>query len=122
MFFAMAALAKLPDFKGVVYRGYPDKQQVLLEYRVGRPIQWGAFSSTSTDVQATRGFTDQAKGVIFKLTVRTGRSINDFSFFPTEGEILLTPNHRFIVTSEPYELDGYTMLDMLEQQGDAFIS
>ena len=42
MFFAMAALAKLPDFKGVVYRGYPDKQQVLLEYKVGRPIQWGA--------------------------------------------------------------------------------
>ena len=65
---------------------------------MGRPIQWGAFSSTTTDVDASRSFTDQTCGVIFKITVMTGRSINEFSFFPTEGEILLTPNHRFFVS------------------------
>ena len=122
MFYAMAALAALPAHKGIVYRGYPDKREVLEEYKLGRPIQWGAFASTTTDLQASRGFTDKTDGVIFKLTVLSGRSINDFSFFPTEGEILLTPSHRFTVSSEPYEIDGYTMLDMLEQKGEAFIS
>ena len=54
--------------------------------------------------------------------VRTGRSINDFSFFPAEGEILLTPSHRFFVSGEPYVLDGYTMLDMVEQKGEIFVT
>ena len=83
----------------------------------------GAFASTTTDILASRGFTDKDKGVIFKLTVLSGRSINDYSFFPAEGEILLTPNHRFTVTSKPYvELNGYTMVDMCETQGEAFVS
>ena len=83
----------------------------------------GAFASTTTDILASRGFTDKIKGVIFKLTVLSGRSINDYSFFPAEGEILLTPNHRFTVISEPYvELNGYTMVDMCETQGEAFVS
>ena len=82
----------------------------------------GAFASTTTDILASRGFTDKDKGVIFKLTVLSGRSINDYSFFPAEGEILLTPSHRFFVSSEPYVLDGYTMLDMLEQKGEIFVS
>ena len=82
----------------------------------------GAFASTTTDIMASRGFTDKLKGVIFKLTVLSGRSINDYSFFPAEGEILLTPSHRFTVSSEPYVLDGYTMLDMVEQKGEIFVT
>ena len=35
-----------------------------------------------------------------------------------EGEILLTPSHRFTVNSEVYEKDGYTMLDMIEHRGE----
>ena len=113
MHFLMGALATLPAFKGVVYRGYPDKQEVVEQYSVGRPVQWGAFSSTTTDAVAARGFiTDKTKGVLFKITVLTGRSVNNYSFFPAENEILLTPNHRFTVTSEPYDLDGYTMVNL----------
>ena len=92
------------------------------QYKKGRPVQWGAFSSTTTDFIAARGFTDKHKGVIFKIDLLTGRSVNDYSFFPAEDEILLTPNHRFTVTSKPYELDGYTMVDLCETQGEAFVS
>ena len=40
MFFIMGALGTLPDYKGVVYRGYPDKKEVVEQYKLGRPIQW----------------------------------------------------------------------------------
>ena len=84
--------------------------------------QWGAFTSTSTDIQAAKGFTDRKTGVIFKISVLSGRNICPYSFFPTESEVLLSPNHRFVVTSEPYELDGYTMLDLLQQIDTTFYS
>ena len=64
----------------------------------------------------------QANGVIFKITVFTGRSINKYSFFPSENEIILSPSHRFTVTSKLYSSDGYSMLDMLEMKGNAFVS
>ena len=51
------------------YRGYPDKATAVRQYKLGRPIQWGAFSSTSVDLEVTKGFTDRANGVIFKITV-----------------------------------------------------
>ena len=120
--YALKGMRRLPDFEGVVYRGYPDKATTLAQYKLGRPIQWGAFTSTSTDLEATKGFTDQANGVIFKITVSSGKDINAYSFFPCEGEILLSPNHRFIVSSAPYERGGYTMVDMVQQKGGDWIS
>ena len=63
----------LPDYEGVVYRGYPDKATTLQQYKLGRPIQWGAFTSTSTDFEATKGFTNRDTGVIFKITVSSGK-------------------------------------------------
>ena len=79
-------------------------------------------SCTSTDFGTTKGFTNQATGVIFKITVTDGRDINAYSFFPQEAEVLLSPAHRFLVSSAPYELDGYTIIDMLQQDGGAFVS
>jgi len=122
MHFMMGAMERLPKVGGVCYRGYPDKATAVAQYKLGRPIQWGAFASTSTDFETTKGFTDQATGVIFKITVTDGRDINAYSFFPQEAEVLLSPAHRFLVSSAPYELDGYTIIDMLQQDGGAFVS
>ena len=36
--------------------------------QVGRPIQWGAFSSTAWDASTAKLFTDRDSGVIPKLT------------------------------------------------------
>ena len=69
MHYIMGAMAQLPKVEGVCYRGYPDKATAIAQYKLGRPIQWGAFSSTSTDFGATKGFTNQATGIIFKITV-----------------------------------------------------
>lgn len=54
--------------------------------------------------------------------VQTGRAIEQLSFFGAEKEILLSPNCRFIVSSEPHEVHGFTVIDLVEQKGKAFIS
>ena len=114
-------------------------------------MQWGAFTSATTNFAAAKGFTDRAAGVIFKIAISSGRDINAYSFFPQvsmggrrprerpglrrrlvgwiprgavaqEGEVLLSPNSRFVVASLPYEKDGYTVVDLVEQHGAPWIS
>ena len=36
-----------------------------------------------------------------------------------EGEVLLSPNSRFVVTELPYERDGFTMLNLVEKHSGA---
>jgi len=120
--YLIMGLGKLPDFAGTCYRGFPDKAMVLGEYQLGRPIQWGAFASVTTSWEAAKSFTDQQNGVIFKIAVTSGRQIAKYSFFTDENEVLLTPSHRFTVASEPYELDGYTLVYLIQQRKAAFLS
>mmetsp|Transcript_56364 Transcript_56364/g.98443 ORF Transcript_56364/g.98443 Transcript_56364/m.98443 type:complete len:680 (+) Transcript_56364:53-2092(+) len=120
--YLIMGLSKLPDFSGECYRGYPNKAEVIKEYELGRPIQWGAFASVTTSFTAAKNFTDRKKGVIFKIAVTSGRQIHQYSFFPDENEVLLTPAHRFTVGSEPYEKDGYTCIFLIQQKKAAFMS
>ena len=39
-----------------------------------------------------------------------------------EGEILLSPSHRFTVSSEPREEGGYTFIDLVQMAGNTFVS
>ena len=146
MYYMMKGLEQLPDFSGVCWRGYNhgSKADILSEYKVGRPIQWGAFTSVTTrsalharlcwckhqtaeqtalccSVAAAKGFAPKTR-VVFKITVTSGRDINAYSFFPQEGEILLSPSHRFTVSSEPREEGGYTFIDLVQMAGNTFVS
>lgn len=114
--YLIMALAELPDFQGHCYRGYPDKKTVLEEYDLGRPIQWGAFTSATTSFEAARQFLDPNNGIIFKIAVTSGRKIDQYSFFPREDEVLLTPSHWFTVASNPYQKRGYAMIDLVQQK------
>ena len=115
VYYLMSALSKLPSVDAVTYRGYPDRRTVEAQYLVGRPVQWGAFSSTSTDAGVAREFTDQRDGVIFKLTLVSGKDIKAYSYFPQEDELLVSAQARFTVSSAPYiGTDGYTYVDMVE--------
>ena len=118
MHYMMTGLEKLPDYRGECWRGYNHgtRAQILEQYQVGRPIQWGAFTSVTTDKSAAQSFAPDTR-VIFKITVTSGRDINAYSFFPQEGEILLSPSHRFTVSSEPRVEAGYTIIDLVQWQG-----
>jgi len=122
----LKALGKLPDFEGTCYRGFPerDKPGILQQYKKRRPIQWGAFTSTTTDIAAARRFAGTG-GVVIKIVVLSGKDICPLSFFHTEKEILLSPNHKFIVTSETggyVGAGGYAMVDLMQQEGEWHIS
>lgn len=116
IYFTMRGLGKLPDFEGDVFRGYSDRDSVLQQYHEGRTIQWGAWSSTTELQQAAMIFAG-ANGVVLKIKVFTGKDIKKLSFFASEGEILLSPNHRFIVTSSPYMEGGCLFVNMTEVRG-----
>lgn len=126
LFYLLRALDNLPAFQGTVYRGGNrgiDQQTVAKEYSIGRTVQWAAFSSTTKDVRQARCFVNRKQGVLFKLRVFSGRDISAYSFFPTEDEILLSPNSRFVVTSEMYkDEDGYCVLDLAENQANELSS
>ena len=61
---------------------------------------------------------------MIKIDVQSGRNICPLSFFATENEILLSPNHKFVVTSQNggYTDGGHTFIDMLETVGTWLVS
>lgn len=124
--YTLKGLSKLPDIQAHVYRGFRGKKaELIAHYKKRRPIQWGAFSSTTTSLRKARDFVGSpGNGVIFKLDIATGKDIHAAAFFPMEGEILLSPAHKFLVTSETggYTNEGFTMIDLLEQSGEWFVS
>ena len=126
LFFMLRALEQLPTFQGVVFRGGNrgiDQVTVKKEYKKGRPIQWGGFSSTTLDRDAAVPFVHKATGVLFKISVVSGRDIGAFSFFPREREILLSPRCHFTVASDMYfDDEGYACLDLVEIAGNVWSS
>lgn len=84
----------------MVYRGMGTSLSKLgPEYATNGIFLWPAFSSTTTHIEVTSTF--MASGVMFhlKLAENVARNITDFSFYPTEREILLPPNMLFKVIS-----------------------
>eukprot|EP00438_Fugacium_kawagutii_P005368 Skav215043 [mRNA] locus=scaffold2053:10811:11995:+ [translate_table: standard] len=123
--YALKGMASLEPYQGPVFRGMPNRKYIEEHYEQGRLIEWGAFSSTSTSSQqAIRFMKDTNDGVLLKIKVKSGRVLGRVSFFPSEGEVLLSPKCRFtVISEEPYynpDLKVY-MLDLVETK-DVFQS
>ena len=114
----LKGLGRLPDFSGVCYRGFPssDKEDIISQYVEGRTIQWGAFTSTTTDVAAARYFAGLG-GVVAKIKLLSGKDICKISFFETEKEIISLPNDKFLVTRGCYSEGGICMIDLHQNSG-----
>lgn len=109
-------------WQGTAFRGYPDLAQVRREYLAGRVIQWGGFSSTSTDVDVARTFTDRERGCIFDIAVSEGYGICACSLLPHEEEILLTPDDRFTVLHEVQIDDfGFAVVELVQMTRTAVV-
>ena len=90
---------------------------MVTEYQKRRTIQWGAFTSSTTSLERARGFAGHL-GVVVKIDIATGKDICNLSFFHSEDEVLLSPNHRFMVTSDnggTIDSHGYTVIELMEQ-------
>lgn len=124
VYYTLKAMGKLDDVIATTYRGLPDRETVGQQYKLGRPIQFGAWTSTARALESAKEYIEDAgaNGVILKIQVQTGKDINAISMFPSEGEVLLTPSHRFVVTRELYEEGGYWYVDLVEEAGTRYVS
>ena len=99
------------DFDGIVYRGMlrPDN---IVEYDGKKAIHWSAYSSTSESVEVAKGFATNS-GIVFSIKLMNGKNIQPVSWFgKAEGEILLHPNMKFVVSKTMYQQDGYNFIDL----------
>ncbi|KAH3759043.1 hypothetical protein Pelo_9168 [Pelomyxa schiedti] len=99
LFTLLSALAKLPNFKGVTYRGLPADAVATMrrEYINERIVRWTGFTSTGKHESAARGFAGRG-GVLIKLLLLNGRAIQDLSYVSMEDEVIVSPNTTFQVT------------------------
>lgn len=80
----------LPKFRGTVYRGI-DKP-IAQNYAEGQEVTWASFSSTTTDENVIKNFSEKHHGTWMIINgVQNGVQI-PFSMFPNEREVLLYPN------------------------------
>eukprot|EP01124_Arcella_intermedia_P028945 TRINITY_DN6008_c0_g1_i3.p1 TRINITY_DN6008_c0_g1~~TRINITY_DN6008_c0_g1_i3.p1 ORF type:complete len:625 (+),score=171.49 TRINITY_DN6008_c0_g1_i3:24-1877(+) len=118
LYFLYKALDKLPNYATTIYRGIPNelKSKIEKEYKLGRPIHWSGFSSGTENIQVAKEFAGE-KGIIFKIKVQNGKSIEHCSILPKEKEILLSPHIQFKVVEPIKEAeDGYFFVVLEEQQ------
>lgn len=103
IYYLFSALAKIPNQKRTLYRGVvADKATIEKAYVPGRKIHWSAFSSSSTNEQKAKNFSLPSR-IVFRINVLTGKDIQPFSFFPSEHELLLSPNMSLVVTNGLHE-------------------
>jgi hypothetical protein len=105
------ALAKLPAFEGVVYRG------TFLPYSIRANMQPGTIFSDHA-FMSTSAIEDRVFGgnVNFIITSRSGRKIVDFSDYPAEAEVLFPAGTRFIVKNVvPNPADRNVLIVKMEE-------
>jgi hypothetical protein len=115
-----SGLKKITPETTTVYRGVPySEPSIIAEYCAKRMIYWSGFTSTSPKISVAKVFAKE-RGIIFCVDIWSGREISKFSAFPTETEIVLSPNSKFSVKKEPYLKDGYTFIE-LDELRDAYV-
>jgi len=100
LYYLVRAVHKLPNLEMTVYRAF-DKPLTTLskQYIDGNTIVWIAFTSTSTQKDILKTFSQNVNlGTYMMLKVTQGKNIAPLSLFPSEGEVLLLPNSTFKVT------------------------
>jgi len=121
LYFLQKALSKLPNLDKIVYRGVPDTNIVQKHYTHGTKVYWTSYSSTTTNLDQAQSFAGPT-GVVFKIKVFTGKDIKDYSPFPDEDEVLLSPNMDLLVTSNLYDKDGTQYVELTQAKpGPKFV-
>lgn len=109
----VAALGKLPLVQAKLWRGIPDKSckecmgknQAGDDVKVDDVVTWTSFTSCSTspkELQSENFLGDVSGGqavarTVFQIFAVSGVSINAYSAFPTEGEVIILPGSKFRV-------------------------
>lgn len=117
VYFTLEAMKKLDDHATKVYRGLSDKT-LMDGYVVGSEISFGAWTSTASELDNAKEFAKASGGsepIILIIQVNSGKNISSLSMFNNENEVLLTPNHRFVVSKVPYLDKKMWYMDLKEK-------
>eukprot|EP00667_Euglena_gracilis_P000360 EG_transcript_359 len=95
------ALANLPCFEGVVYRGIDAFVPKHL-YNTNSVVTWQAFSSSTCKPAVAREFLGKEleQSTFFIIQSKTGRRVADLSAHPEEEEVVFRPNSQFLVKGQ----------------------
>ncbi len=105
------ALAKLPDFRGLVRRGDNLPPEVLMLHQVGQIVEYPSFVSTSYNY----GFRSNMRILMY---VQSCKKIDELSAFKYEKEVLCPPGTRFKVLERKTDPKGKTYIIMKEVSPD----
>jgi hypothetical protein len=111
----LTGLFQLESVTATVYRGV--KLDLRREYPVGKTIIWWAFSSctdTLSTLESEQFLGKKGVRTIFVIKCSTGKNIANHSRFSNEGEILLLPATKFIVTSSISPAPNFYMIELKE--------
>ena len=112
--YLMRAARKLDDVRDTVYRIIRNGDMVRTDYVKGRQIQWGAFVSTTTDLEQAKSLVTGSGSIIACVNVTTGKSLASFGASNDKNEIVLLPTMHFIVTHAAHDKDGFTFVNLDE--------
>jgi hypothetical protein len=106
-----------PQVGGNVYRGL--KADLRAQYPKDREVTWFQFSSCTCDIQVEQSAQFLGKTgtrTLFRIELTTGRarSVTKFSLVPSEAEVLLPPNSRFVVLGQLDAGNGLIIITLRE--------
>jgi hypothetical protein len=96
LYYLVRGLAHVPYFWGITVRAVQLTDAELDSYTPGTLITWLQFSSSVRGYDLPEYFTKN-RNTHFIIYSLTGRSIQEFSIFPDEDEVLFLPHSTFLV-------------------------
>ncbi|MFH1729425.1 MAG: ADP-ribosyltransferase domain-containing protein [Pseudomonadota bacterium] len=100
-----SALRKMPSQEGQVFRGQNYRRELIETLKPGDLMKDPGYFSASTSYDVAQEWSQQYKlykhpqPVVFKIDHKGGKNITDFSFNPTEDEVLFRDSTAFKVLS-----------------------
>ncbi|CAF1425090.1 unnamed protein product [Rotaria sordida] len=112
-----SAAAKLPKFKGTVWRGV--NKDVSHTFKKGQKLTWWSVSSCSTSVDVISSFLGNApQSTLFNIDCINGKSIAAYTCYPAEDEVILMPGTTFEVVANPLHHHGGLHIIHLKEISD----
>jgi len=120
IYYLQSALSKLQSVRVKVYRGI-EERDIFQTYTSGRKIHWTSFTSTTTELARAQKFATP-NGVVVCMKIITGKYIGNYSVYPREEEILLSPNMSFLVNESLHQKDdGMWYVELVQEDPEAKI-
>lgn len=111
----LAALNKLPSYEGTVWRQITG--ELSSEYQQGQTGVWWSITSTTSDTNMFNAdHSDEKKSsrTVFLIECKHGKSIEKYSMFRKEKEVILMPGFHFQILGKLDLGDGSFMINIKE--------